>query len=126
GVAGTAPGARLLIARALDDNGDGTYADVIESILWAADSGARVINLSLAGTAPSQALADAVQYAQQHGALVVAAAGNGGDGEMTYPAALPGVVAVAATDRNDAPATLTTRGARVTIGAPGLDIYSTL
>jgi thermitase len=47
--AGVAPGAKLLIARALDDTGAGTYADVVESINWASDRGAKVINLSLVG-----------------------------------------------------------------------------
>src|SRR5207253_6239649 len=93
GGAGVAPGARLLIARALDDSGDGTYADVIEALTWSVDSGARVVNLSLAGTTPSQALADAVEYAQSRGVLVIAAAGNAGNASPTYPAALPGVVA---------------------------------
>ena len=124
--AGVAPSAKLLIARALDDSGAGTYADVIESINWASDRGARVINLSLVGTTPSQALADSVQSAQERGAVLVAAAGNAGNSTATYPASLPGVVAVAATDRNDAPASTTTLGPWVMLGAPGVDIYSTL
>jgi thermitase len=126
GGAGAAPGARLLIARALDEAGEGTYADVIEAMLWATDSGARVINLSLAGETRSEALADAVKYAQDRGVLVIAAAGNFANGAQTYPAAYPGVVGVVATDQADAPAPSTTRGAGVTLGAPGVDVHGPL
>jgi thermitase len=126
GGVGVAPGATLLIARALDDQGIGTYADVIEALEWSVAQGARVVNLSLAGTAPSQALAEAVKAAQDQGVLIVAAAGNAGNAEPTYPAALPGVVGVAATGRDDAPATFSTRGAWVALGAPGADVYSAL
>ena len=68
GGAGTAPGARLLIARALDDAGDGR-SPTDRAVIWAADSGARVIDLSLAGRTRSEALADAIKYAQDRGAL---------------------------------------------------------
>jgi thermitase len=125
GGVGVAPGVRLLIGRALDDQGVGTYADVIEAVTWAADQGADVINLSLAGTVDSVALADAIRYAQARGALVVASAGNAGGGARTYPAAYPGVLSVAATDRSDAPTGTTTFGPWVTLGAPGQDVYST-
>jgi thermitase len=126
GGVGVAPGATLLIARALDDQGVGTYADVIEALEWSVAQGARIVNLSLAGTAPSQSLAEAVKAAQDQGVLIVAAAGNAGRGEATYPAALPGVLGVAATGRDDAPASFSTRGAWVALGAPGADVYSAL
>ena len=126
GGAGIAPDSRLLIARALDDQGEGTYADVIESINWAADSGAKIINLSLAGPTASQALAESIKDAQDRGVLIVAAAGNNGNGAQTYPAAYPGVVSVAATDAADAPAAFTTFGPWVTLGAPGVNVFSAL
>src|SRR5262245_14326292 len=102
GGAGVAPSARILDARALDDEGLGTYADVVEALDWAVDNGAMIANLSLVGTQPSQALADAILDAQKRGTLVVAAAGNTGGGAPTYPGAYPGVLSVAATDQDDA------------------------
>lgn len=126
GGAGVAPGARLLAAKALDDQGVGTYADVIEALDWAVEKGARIVNLSVAGTTPSQALAEAVASAQARGVLVVAAAGNEGSSTQTYPAALPGVVAVGATDRDDTRASVSSYGSWVALGAPGADVYATV
>src|SRR5579885_1796613 len=126
GGVGVAPGAHLLVAKALDDKGNGTYATVIEALEWSVNHGATIVNRSFAGSVPSQALADAVASAQARGVLVVAAAGNGGNGAPTYPAALPGVLSVAATDRNDAVASFSTSGPWVSVGAPGVDAYSTL
>ncbi len=125
GGVGVAPGAQLLIARALDDAGNGTYADVIEAIVWAIDNGARVINLSVEGTNQSVALTDAIKEAQSRGIVVIAAAGNSGGSARTYPAAIPGVISVAATDRNDGVIPSSVRGSWVTVGAPGQDIYAT-
>jgi thermitase len=126
GVAGVAPSVRLLNARALDDRGDGTYADVIEALDWAVDQGARIVNLSLAGDTPSEALAAAVSDAQARGVLVVAAAGNNGTSALTYPASLPGVLSVAALDSADAPVPVSTFGPWVRLGAPGLGVRATL
>ncbi len=126
GTSGAAPGTQIVIARALDDGGSGTYADVIEAIDWSVAQGARVINLSFTGTQASQALADAVSRAQSAGALVVAAAGNTGATTPTYPAALPGVLSVAASDESDRLASTSTYGAWVKIAAPGTNVLGPL
>jgi hypothetical protein len=77
----------------------GAYvSDVASGITWAVDHGARVENLSLAGTSASSALTSAVSYARSKGAVVVAAAGNSNCDCATYPAATPGVLGVAGTD----------------------------
>jgi subtilisin family serine protease len=82
GIAGVAPGALLVVAKALDAHGSGTVADVAAAVRWVVGQGARVVNLSLEadGTmlsaAPGQSLADAVEYAWRHGAIPVLAAGN--------------------------------------------------
>jgi subtilisin family serine protease len=82
GIAGVAPGALLVVAKALDAHGSGTVTDVAAAVRWVVDQGARVVNLSLEadGTmlsaAPGQSLADAVEYAWRHGAVPVLAAGN--------------------------------------------------
>jgi|CXWL01.1.fsa_nt_gi thermitase len=93
---------------------------------WAADNGARIINLSLGGTANTAVLRDAVAYAVGLGVVVVAAAGNDGDETINYPCAYTNVICVAATDLDDKIASFSTRGSWITIAAPGKDILSTV
>lgn len=126
GVAGVAWQARILPVKVLDRDGDGTSSDVASGIRWAADAGASIISLSLGGPA-SRTLADAVAYAQQRGALVVAAGGNEYQegNPTTYPAAYPGVIGVAATDRFDQRAFFSNTGPYIDLAAPGVDIFST-
>jgi subtilisin family serine protease len=108
----------------LDEYGDGYYYDIALGIVYAADNGAQVINLSLGGESPSQLLQDAVNYAYSKGALVVAAAGNNG-GAVFYPAACDNAIAVAATDGNDQRLSFSNQGPEVDIAAPGDNIIST-
>jgi len=77
GVAGVCPGCKLIIVKILDDNGSGTTSNATAGITWAADQGAKVINMSLGTTESSTATlyAQAVNYAMSKGAVVVAAAG---------------------------------------------------
>src|SRR5437867_1912348 len=95
GVAGTAPHARILPVRVLDANGSGDPAAVDAGIRWAADHGAKVINLSLGpdtplvASLPDQATDDGVAYAYSKGANVIAAAGNESVPLCDYPAAAP-------------------------------------
>ena len=69
GIAGTAFSSSLMPVKVLDSNGNGTYAGISSGIIWAADHGAEVINLSLSGAAYSKTLCDAVSYAISHGAV---------------------------------------------------------
>jgi thermitase len=124
GIAGVSWGARAMIVKVLDEYGDGYYYDIAAGIVYAADNGAKVINLSLGGESPSQVLQDAVNYAYGKGALVVAAAGNNG-GAVFYPAACDNAIAVAATDANDQRASFSNQGPEVDIAAPGESILST-
>jgi type VII secretion-associated serine protease mycosin len=127
GIAGAAPDARILPIRVLGGNGGGYMSDVANGIVYAADHGADVINLSVSSTAQVGAVTDAIAYARGRGVVVVAAAGNArGSGSPTaYPAADPGVLAVAATDAADRVAPYSTRGGYVDVAAPGSDILST-
>jgi thermitase len=125
GVAGVAWHARLMPVKSLDDRGSGTYEDVAKGITFAVDQGADIINLSLGGASGSGALADAVQYADNHGRLVVAATGNT-NGPVLYPAAYPEAMAVAATDSSDQRAWFSNYGPQTDIAAPGVGIYSTV
>ena len=99
GVEGVAPGAKILPVRVLDAHNRYRDArDVAKALRWAVDHGADVVNMSLGGGARSSALADAIDYADQHGVVVVACTGNqisGQPDDVWYPARQPGVVAVA-------------------------------
>ncbi|OGK51637.1 hypothetical protein A3B02_00685 [Candidatus Roizmanbacteria bacterium RIFCSPLOWO2_01_FULL_42_14] len=125
GVAGGCPGCQLLSAKVLNDSGSGAYSWVANGIIWAADNNARVINLSLGGSAKSTTLENAVKYAWNHNAVVVAAAGNSGRSSKLYPAAYTNAIAVAATDSQDRKAYFSQYGRWVDIAAPGVNIYST-
>jgi len=126
GVAGVCPNCRLMAVKVLDAGGSGTYTNIAAGITYAADKGARVINLSLGGYADSSLLRDAVAYASAY-AVVVAAAGNDNKQDRFYPAAYDDyVVAVAATDNSDQKAAFSNYGDWVDLSAPGVSIWSTL
>ncbi len=125
GISGGCPGCEILVAKTLQGR-IGYDSDVAEGIVWAADNGADVINLSLTGPAPSSLLKKAVDYAWNNGAVVAAAAGNSGDGTVQYPAAYSNAIAVAATNRYDNRASFSTMGDWVDVAAPGVGVLSTL
>lgn len=127
GVAGLAPGARILPVRVLDASGAGTDAALANGIVWAVDRGASVINLSVGTADYSPAEAAAVAYAVQRGAVVIAAAGNTRTqgNPVTYPAAFPSVVGVGALDRTNRVAGFSSSGSYVDVVAPGVGILST-
>jgi thermitase len=125
GVAGIAPNCKLIPVKVLGADGQGAYSTIANGITYAADHGARIINLSLAGTADSATLQSAVDYAVARGAVVVAAAGNYGTGDPAYPAAYANAVAVTASDENDAIASFSNYGSWVSLAAPGVSIMTT-
>ena len=127
GVIGVAPDVDLYSVKVLDSGGGGSFSDVAAGITWTADQGIDVASLSLGGSSGTSELQDAVQYADNQGTLVVAAAGN--DGTCTdcvsYPAAYDEAVAVSATDENDDLASFSSTGPEIELAAPGVDVYST-
>ncbi|SEO40698.1 type VII secretion-associated serine protease mycosin [Actinacidiphila rubida] len=136
GVMGIAPKARILPVRVILEDKDPQRAKARASrgdalpngIRWAVDHGADVINLSLgddsATAAPVAAEDDAIRYALSKGVVVVASAGNGGEAadRSSYPAAYPGVIAVAAVDRNGVHAGFSTSRWYASVAAPGVDV----
>ncbi|MFC1916131.1 S8 family serine peptidase [Chloroflexota bacterium] len=126
GVAGLGYDSTIMNVKVLGDTGSGYYSWVANGIIWAADNGAEVINLSLGGSSYSLTLENAVKYAWSKGAVVVAAAGNNGSSSPFYPAYYTNCIAVAATDTNDNLASWSNRGDWVDVAAPGTSIYSTL
>ncbi|PWH15691.1 MAG: hypothetical protein DDG58_10680 [Ardenticatenia bacterium] len=120
GVAGVAFGATLMPVKVLDARGQGGFDAVARGVIFAADQGARVINLSLSGRKASRLLQDAIQYAADKGVLIVAAAGNSG-GAVEYPAAYDPVIAVGAVDYRLQRARYSNFGPQLDLVAPGGD-----
>ncbi len=130
GVIGVAPEAHLWAVKVLDRKGGGYVSDVIAGIKWSKDNGMQVINMSLGTSSDIQSLHDAVDTAYNAGIVIVAAAGNSGDGngtpnEVIYPAKYSTVIAVAATRSDDSTPYWSAEGEEVEIAAPGASIRST-
>ncbi|MEC0243023.1 S8 family peptidase [Paenibacillus dokdonensis] len=125
GVAGISWYNKMLPVKALDKSGSGTTYSVAEGIIWAADNGAKVINMSLGNYADSQFLHDAVKYAYDRDVVLVAASGNDNTERPGYPAAYSEVLAVAATDSNMKRASYSNYGDYIDVAAPGTSIAST-
>ena len=125
GVAGIAPNVRIMPLKVLNFIGRGTTTRVAEAIYYAVSKGARVINLSLGGEAPSMALQRAVDHAARHQVLVVLAAGNAGK-EMAQPRFVdqPNLITVGAIDPARVRAGFSNYGPGVDLVAPGTDILS--
>lgn len=122
GIAGVCWECEIMPVKVLGSDGFGTDSDVANGIIWAANNGADVINLSLGGTSDSTTLAAAVKYAQDKGVVVVAAAGNDGGDTPNYPAAYSGVISVGAVDRSDNRYAWSSHGSWVQVDAPGCTI----
>ncbi|MGQ0797949.1 MAG: S8 family serine peptidase [Methanobacteriota archaeon] len=117
----------VMALRALGANGEGSSFNTSQAIRWAADRGARVINLSLGTNGTFGGPTDlqlAIDYAWRRGALIVAAAGNSGASSLDFPARLPNVVSVAALDENGRRASYSNYGSGLDISAPGTRILT--
>jgi len=121
---------RLMALKFLDKNGQGQTSDAIQAFIYAQAHGVKVINCSWGGTTFDQGLQDAITNAHNAGIVVVAAAGNNNSGNchdrtLYYPANMNHVIAVAATNNKDTKACFSVEGTGISMGAPGVDIYST-
>ncbi|ALL00667.1 Subtilisin-like serine protease [Pyrodictium delaneyi] len=139
GVAGVAPAVTLYAIKVLSNSGSGYISDIAYGIYYAVAGpdgvvgtwdDAEVLSMSLGGPTDDPLLSDATYWAYQNGAIIVAAAGNEGDGdpttdEVAYPAKYPWVIAVAAVDANGDSPTWSSEGPEVDVAAPGVDILST-
>lgn len=119
GVAGVAFKASLMPLKVLSARGSGSMAAIAQAIRWAADHGANVVNMSLGGPFPVNAIHNAVKYARSKGVIVVAAAGNDGRGRVSYPGRYADVVAVAATQFDENATFYSNWGKTIDLAAPG-------
>ena len=121
GVAGLAFDATIMPIKVLSASGGGSSADIAESIRWAADNGANVINMSLGGPIPDKLMRSACEYAKKKGVAIVCAAGNSGREGVGYPAAYPDCIAVSAVGPKGDLSFYSTWGREIAIAAPGGD-----
>jgi serine protease len=118
GGAGVAPEAAIMPLRVLRPDLTGELSDIARGVRYAADHGADVVNLSLAGRSPTRLLTEAIAYATARGVTVVAAAGNEGQDVVSWPAADPRVIAVGAVGQDLTRAPYSNFGAALDIVAP--------
>jgi thermitase len=127
GVAGANWNVSLMAGKVLDAWGSGSWESVANGIIWAADNGANVINMSLGGSSSSTTLKNAVDYAWNKGVVIACSAGNNGTTTKTYPASYTNCIAVAATNKNDNKASFSSYGFTwVDVAAPGDGVLSTM
>ncbi|TDU75646.1 type VII secretion-associated serine protease mycosin [Streptomyces sp. KS 21] len=132
GFVGLAPDSTIIPIRQNDGQGKGNALSLGQAIDHAVSKGAQVINISQDTDVPLSAdseLGKAVQRAVDAKVVVVASAGNdgmSGEKRRTYPAAFPGVLAVASSDRNNERAAFSQPGDFIGVAAPGVDMVSTV
>jgi len=124
---GVAPRSALLTVRAFSSRAntvEGTTFNILKGLDWAAEKGARIVNMSFAGP-PDPRLREALAKANKKGMVLIAAAGNAGpNSPPLYPGADPNVIAVTATDSRDAIFPGANRGNYIAVAAPGVDVFA--
>lgn len=125
GIAGINPHARIMVLRALNSFGHSRASYLAAAIVYAADNGARIINMSVGGKETTDIETEAVEYARKKGVLIIAASGNEGINVDEWGiAGLDNVITVAATGMDDKRTIFSNWGRAVDIAAPGMDILS--
>ena len=122
GVMGIAPDASILPVKVLSDQGYGDISAISNGIIWSANQGAQVINMSLGSAYPSQTLERACNYAYEQGAVLVAATGNEYASQINYPAAYDTVIGVGASRADNTRAGYSNTGYGIDFMAPGGDL----
>lgn len=121
-VLAVAPDARILPFRVLNTDGFGTPSALATGIARAADAGAHVINVSLGMVQQSRAVKQAVQFARDRGAIVIASVGNSGLEDVAFPSAYSDAFAVTAVGASDVRAAFASFGSGVDLSAPGVSL----
>ncbi|MBC7258724.1 MAG: S8 family serine peptidase [Chloroflexi bacterium] len=125
GIAGVCGSCRIMPVKVMQPSGAANYSDIAAGVIYAANKGARIINISLGGYSFSNVLRDAVDYAESLGAVVVGGAGNDSTSAPFYPAAYANALAVAGTTNADTRSSFSNYGTWVDISAPDEDILTT-
>lgn len=125
GISGLAPNCKILPVKVLG-NGSGSIATISDGLIWAADNGADVVNMSLGTYTEDKTLAEAVKYALGKNVVCIATMGNDNMERRRFPAGFPGMIAIGSTDENDKKSSFSNYGDWMTVSAPGTNILSTL
>ncbi|HWU42549.1 MAG TPA: S8 family serine peptidase, partial [Bdellovibrio sp.] len=125
GFTGVAPKAKLLMGRVCTEQGCSNVA-IASGINWGIAQKVDVISMSLGGSMSTPAERDAVAKADRAGLTVVAASGNDGSNKVSYPGALPTVIAVGAVDNTSKKADFSQYGPELAVVAPGVDVISSV
>lgn len=125
-VSGVMQHATLIPVKVLGDDGTGSMYGIQQGITYAASIDADVINMSLGGGGYFQGMEEAIETANSQGTIVVAASGNDGANNVSYPAAYSGSIAVGSVTSNKTRSSFSNYGSELDVMAPGSDIYSTL
>lgn len=125
GIAGVAPGCRIMVLRAFDARGIGAESDVARALAYAVAEGVRVVNMSFGDVVYSRVLRDVIRWAYARRVVLVASAGNAQSSALHYPSAYDETISVSATAQNDILAGFSNFGQSVDIAAPGSDILTT-
>jgi len=125
GISGLVPGAKIMNLRAGTSQGFLEEDDVARAIVYAVESGARIINMSFGDIVISPFLIDAIRYAYSNGLVMVAASGNSGTNEAHFPAGLAETISVGATRESSVLAEFSSWGPTIDLVAPGSNIFST-
>ncbi|PLX30572.1 MAG: hypothetical protein C0600_08030 [Ignavibacteria bacterium] len=125
GIAGVAPGCRIMTLRAFDARGIGAESDVARALAYAVANGVRVVNMSFGDVVYSRVLRDVIRYAYARGVVLVSSAGNSQSYELHYPSAYDETISVSATASNDVLAGFSNYGQTIDLAAPGSDILTT-
>ncbi len=116
---GVSPSAEILSIRVADLDGNSDSFTLAEGLLAAVDAGANVINISLGSVGDASVVQDAIQRVRESGATVVAAAGNNGTENLTYPAAYEGVISVGSIDALGQHLEFSNTSDQLNLSAPG-------
>ncbi len=125
GIAGIAPGVKIMNLRAGTATGYLEEDDVARAVLYAVENGARIINMSFGDTALSRFLRDIIKYAHGQGVVIVSSAGNSATDEIHFPSGLVETIAVGASTETDGLAGFSSFGNTIDLVAPGTNIIST-
>lgn len=126
GIAGLAPGCRVMALRAGTSRGLLEEDDVASAIVYAVMNGARLINMSFGDVVVSPMLRDIIRFAHGRGVVMVASAGNSSTDTPHYPSGFSETIAVGASTRHDQLAGFSNFGATIDVVAPGAEIWTTV
>ncbi|MGH2427351.1 MAG: S8 family serine peptidase [Candidatus Limnocylindria bacterium] len=125
GIAGISWSDKVMPVKIMNEDGRGETSDLTSGIVWAANNGADVINMSVGGFPSTTYVQDAINYAWDKGVVLIGAAGNNGREQRFFPASYANVISVSATQRDDEFTHWSSFGPDVDVSAPGGSVRTT-